>query len=86
MSKFGASIVDVYVYLFQKIINKNFHPAISLMKTRLPDDHQCHAVAKYEKFCIRFTINCLITCPLSEAFLICCKLHVKLCHTGFLHK
>ena len=47
MSKFDASFVDVYLYFFQLIIDKIFHFAISLMKTKSPDDHQFHALAKY---------------------------------------
>ena len=69
------------------IIDMNFYVAVSLMKTRLPDNDQCHALAKYGKFIlvVGFAINCQITGPLSKVFLICYKLHVKTCDTGFLY-
>ena len=37
----------VYILFFQMIIDKNFQIAISLIKTRSPDDHQHHAFALY---------------------------------------
>ena len=54
--EFRASVVDIYV--FHKILFCcEFYIAISLMKTRSPDDHPCHAVFKrLGYFFVRFTV------------------------------
>ena len=74
-----------YIYFFfKKITDKNFQVTISLMKTKSPDDHQCHTIAKSGMILHQVHLQYQIAGLLDCAPLIWSKLWVFDIHdTGF---
>ena len=67
----------IFVYVLQKkITNKNFQVAISLMKTRSPNDYQCHAFTKSGTILYQIHCQCQTTGLLNYVPLIYSKLCV----------